>query len=407
MENSPRFHLFSFEPKELKDVRIKVENKFKDIERNLALSRRTILLPKLLETIRSLSFTEIVTFAYSLKKMEVLLLLYEYPFTSETDETRNKINIILTTRYSSAVGQRAWALFQHDISDPFLQDLIRGCYFRDRVGFLGIDEAFLKPFENAMEDKQGIINGLVSFLLNTTFHTKEVLKKWKVKEESLLEEELVKRLFSASLAHDSIMKKDGPNYIAERLEYLSLQDYKQLLKIYLEARDHDQFDYVIMNQAIRRLHDPRERDVEWDFLSQRALTQVHKWLIGNELKKFFLRDANSERIDYWKRFINYIDDVESLKDPFVVFIYFRDFVVVEFGNIGAAYFYHKEGFHEFIRPRIHSHTFRYSRSTARKEGMLKDIERVRHGIRLFINKLDHRGRWQRKFDLQMQEYLKV
>ncbi|MFY0544961.1 hypothetical protein [Brevibacillus sp. H7] len=406
MENNPRFHLFAFEPDLLREVSRKVEARFKNVEQSLVLSRRAVLLPKLLEKIRGLSFTEIVPFAQSLKKMEVLLLLYDYPFTSETDETRSKINVILTTRYSGTVGQRAWGLFQQDLTDRFLQDLIRDCYYQDRVGFMGIEETFLRLFEPAMEEKQGIVHGLVSSLQKASFSTREVLKKWKVKEESLLEEELIKRLFAASLSDDRIIKKDGVPYIVERLEYLSLQDYKHVLKFYLEAREHLQFHFLIMEQAIRRLLDPRERETEWDFLSERALKQVHRWLIGNELKKFFETDENNERIEYWKRFINYMNHVESLKDPSVVFIYFEGFVVVEFRKIGAAYFYHEAGFQQFIHSKIHLANFKHSKNTAKKESMLKDTNSMRHGIKLFINKLDHRGDWQRKFDIQMRQYLK-
>ena len=134
---------------------------------------------------------------------------------------------------------------------------------------------------------------------------------------------------------------------------------------------------------------------------------MKKWLYANELKKFFDSDINSDRFEYWKRFIDYMENVIPLKSPLVAFIYFSDFVVVEFGEMGAAYFYHREGFEKLILPRTKDYKFRNTSSKATKESMLKEQSKELNGLSLFINKLAHRGRWQRRFDTHMSQFSRL
>lgn len=101
-----------------------------------------------------------------------------------------------------------------------------------------------------------------------------------------------------------------------------------------------------------------------------------------------------------------MQDVELVQDPMIAFIHFDNFVVVEYGQMGAAYFYHREGFEKIIRPISTSPTFRNSRSRSNKESMLKVPESSRAGVQLFIEKLGHHGRsWDDKFDSYMRQYL--
>lgn len=406
MQNDVRFHPFFFRPKKLLEERMKIENKFKDAEKEIALLRSQIELPKLLNLIRATPFEEIAEWSKSLRKMDVLLLLYEYPYPEESDETKRKINHILTTRYVGIVGRTVWGLFQQDIVDLFLQDLIRSSYSIEKDTFLGLDEEMLLVFGVAMGNQEGIIEGLIPYLLTMNEKSNLVLKKWKVKENSVLEETLTRKMLIEGLSEDFIIHRDGMDYVIQQLDHYPLNDYKKLLQVYLEAREYTKFHPAIMRQAIQRLLDPREYEENWRFLSKEAFSRVLRWLFSHELKKFFEKDTNSIRFNYWKRFIDYMVNVTLLKDPFVAFIDFGPFVVVEFGNMGAAYFYHKEGFEEFILP-LTKNRFGLTRSTQRKEEMLKDKDLVKQGIKLFIDKLDHRGYWQRNFDLKMQQYLNL
>lgn len=406
MELSDRFYNFIFTPKKLTEERKKVEGKFGDIERDLVNQRSKIDLPKLLESIRSLSFHDLGEFAKKLTKMQVRILLYEYPFPNESKETREKINQILLQRYSSEVARIGWDLYQHDLHDLFLIKLLRNSYKKESGSFLGIEESFLEPFAGAMESKNGIVNGLIPFLTETKTKSVDVFKKWKVKQGSRLEKELIQGMLKTGLARDHIVNRDGTEYIVDCLNHFPTEQYKELLKVYIEEREYKNFHYSIMHQAIRRLLDPHDKKANWGFLSDNALEQVYRWLLQNKLKEFFEKDINNERFNYWKQFIDYgMEDVTLLKEPLVAFIYFSEFVVVEYGKIGAAYFYHREGFDKFIFPRTNELKFRQSRSNATKENMLKDRSEKLKGVPLFINKEAHIGSWNWKFNRYMQKYI--
>ncbi|MEH6954437.1 EH signature domain-containing protein [Neobacillus drentensis] len=406
MNNSPKFRLFSFHPTKLLEERIEVEKKFSNVEEGILKIRIGDNLPRLLDKIRKVEMKNIHKLINTFRKMDVMMLIYEYPFSNESHETRLKINEILMNKYTALVGITAWNLFQQDIHDSYLMNLLKRSYDKEKETFLNIDSSFLEPMGKAIEDKDGIINGLVKYLVTTRYPFKEVLAKWKVKKGSVLEEQLISAMLYKGLFSDFILKRDGTENIAEILNQYPMNEYKKLIKIYLEARNRDKFNIILLNQAIRRLQDPRVRKDDWTFLSAKAIKEVEKWLLEDKLKKFFENDSNNKRFDYWKRYIDYMEDVTPLKIPPVAFIYFKNFVVVEFGNIGnAAYFYHKDAFKEIILPRTKSQAFIYTSSVQRKESILKEPEVIYKGKKLFITKMSHSGNWQNRFDNEMRNLL--
>jgi hypothetical protein len=408
MQNSNFFFHFTFTPTKLKTERTNVEKKFKDIEKDIAIGIGEKRLPELLERIRLTSIEELPALVKELTKVDIRILIYEYPFPNESKATRHKINEILTARYTSLVGRTAWELFQQDISDEFLQDLIRNAFPKEPETFVGMSEGFLKVLKSASESSNSIVDGLVHTFLKSKMRAVELLKGLKVKEGSILEAEITRKMFLEGLQENFIIKRDGEDFVSSKLAQYHTNDYKELLKVYIEPRDYDEFHPSIMNDAIKfRLGDPRTKEEEWSFLSKDALSQVRKWVLRQNLEEIFAEDADNKRFNYWKRFIRYMDDVELLKEPKVAFIYFKQFVVVEFGNIGAAYFYHIEGFEKHIYPIKNSTRFRHTRSMQSRESMLKMKNEIFKGDKLFIDRLLHIpwNNWEPKFDPKMQMYL--
>ena len=407
MEINQYFYQFSFKPQLLTDERIRVERKYKNKAADIIKRRGKMLLPKLLELIRSTPSEKIEELAQSLKKMEILLLIYEeYPFPNENQETVLKINKILTARYSNEVGKTAWGIFQHQVEEPMLQDLLRRVYQVDRFGFLLLEDPLQERLEHAIYHKDGIVQGLTSMLLSMDMRTKDIFNTLKVEAESKLEANLMKSILEQGLASDQLINRDGSEFIAKLLDKYPMDEYKILVKIYLEARKFNQFHNILIQQAVERLRDPRERLTDWEFLIEQALEEVKRWLIQKKLQIIFKDDQDNKRLNYWKRFIDYMQDVELIQDPMIAFIYFDKFVVVEYGKMGASYFYHRGGFNQIIHPISTSYQFRNSRSRTTKEGMLKVPEPTKSGIPLFINKLGHLGgNWTDKFDYYMRYYL--
>ena len=404
MNNSPRFYLFSYIPKKLIDERVSVQTKFSDAEKSVMKKRSKMNLPKLLEKIRKASYEQLHELIETLTRMDTLLLIYEYPFPEETDETKRKINEILNQKYTSLVGKTAWMLFQQDVKDPYLQDLIKKSYVREKDSFLQIDEEFLQLMGHAFNQSGDLVHSLAEMLRQSKHRFKMTLTKWKVKQDSVLEERLVYHMLEKGIRDDLILKRDGIAEITNIMKRYMMNDYKTLMKLYIEARDYKDFHQTIMQEAIHRLYDPNERIDDWTFLSEKGLDQVKRWLMFNELKKFFDNDSNSKRFDYWKRYFDYMENVIPLKTPLVAFIYFENFVVVEFGKIGAAYIYYKEGFEKYILTQLKNSFFKYA-GESKKESLLKRTESFIGNDKLFIDKYHHQGNWQERFDKRMSRLL--
>ncbi|XEC95689.1 hypothetical protein AB6A23_03695 [Paenibacillus tarimensis] len=409
MDNDGYLYHYTFPPTKLRAAREVVEHRYGDVDKDNARRLAPYRLPKLLEFIRRTPTDELETWAVTLKKSDVMVLLYQYPYPDETQDTQRKVNIVLSKRFTSSMGRYLWGLFSHDYEHVYLQDLLRRVYPVDSYAFLNPGQDTREALVAALSNRSGIAYGLIPFFTTSKKHSKELLKSLQIKEDCPIEHFLLFEMLLAGLQYDVFIRREGEASIQRKLEKYPLEHYQQLMKVYLEARTYETFHGVILEEAIKRLHDPRERMVDWTFLSEKALSDVKRWLVVNELRKFFEGD-NNRRFEYWKRYLHYIDNVTQLRgngDPKVAFIYFRQFVVVEFGNIGSAYFYHREGFDNWILSRTTSHNFR-RRSTNVKESLLKETARTMRGDPLFINKEGHFGyyeTWSRKFTRHMQEYL--
>jgi|GEM_PF-3904841 len=410
MDDKTYIFTFSFRPQKLSQARQDIENKYGDIDKLTASQLSAVRLPKLLELIRQTPEDEIEQLAHTLKKRDVMVLVYEYPFNQESYSVQKKINLVLYHHYSPSIGSMIWGGFQGEYNNVYIQDLLRRFYSKDGTSFLYSEyeeEKLTKQLMPVFMNKNGIAQGLAELMANEKMKSIEFMRMVKIKPESELEDYLVFQTLQRSLHQDGIISRDGETFVIQMLEKYPMQSYQELMKIYLEARNHEQFHARIMEQAIRRLHDPRDRDEDWAFLSEEGREEVNRWLIVARLKTI---NDEYRRFEFWKRYLLDIQDVSQLdgeNDPAVLFIYFKKFVVVEFGEIGAAYFYHKKGFNKFILSRITGTEFR-RKGKAAKEKALKDTEKIKRGEPLYITSLGHYGAfetWTEKFRKHISEFM--
>ncbi|SFC95255.1 hypothetical protein [Bacillus sp. UNCCL81] len=408
MSVSSKFYHFSYTPKKLVDERIRIENKFEEIDKEIPTVSGKVKLPDLLEEIRKTKLKEIESILSSFSKLDIRILMYEYPFSNEKHEDQIKINHILTALYRSEFGKIIWKLFQEDFSNEYLNSLLKSSYSKEREKFVGMSEKESLSFGEALENKTGIVNGLIDLALNSNDKLSKVFGQWKVVKESSLERKLIEGVLLKGVKSNKIFEAEKMKQIIEYLNKMPLNVYQNILKNYIEVREYKKFDDEILKNAINRLLNPKDDDKLWNFLEDTSMNKVKKWINQAKLKEVFEQDKDNKRFEYWKRFNDFFEDVEVIRDPLVAFMYFKDFVVVEFGIMGAAYFYHKTGFDELIYPRINSFKFRNSRSNSTKENMLKETITEYQGIELYINKLTHLpvDTWPvKKFDPQMSIYL--
>lgn len=407
MSVSSKFYHFSFAPNKLMNERIQIEKKFEAIDKEIISERGKKKLPELLEIIRKTSFKEIESILSNFSKLDIRIIMYEYPFSNEQHEDQLKINYILTTLYRSEFGKIIWKLFQEDFLNEYLQSLLKSSYSKEREKFVGMPEKISLSLGEAIVNKAGIVNGLVDLALNSNDILSNKIEQWKVVKESSLERKIIEEFLLKGVLSNKIFEREDIVTIIEYLNKMPIKSYQNILKNYVEVREYKEFDDVVLNHAVRTLLNPNEDDALWGFLSEASITKVRKWLLQAKLKEVFDKDIDNKRFNYWKRFIDYFEDVEVIREPLVAFMYFKDFVVVEFGVIGAAYFYHKEGFKKIIYPRINDYRFKNSKSNPRKEEMLKEKYMEYHGVQLFIQKLAHipKNTWPKHFDPHMRRLL--
>ncbi|MCI3919920.1 hypothetical protein MO973_06705 [Paenibacillus sp. TRM 82003] len=391
-----RAYFFSFSPMKLRLERENVEQQFRGLDAEANLRNRRDRLPQLLQRIRQTPMEHLDELIASLSNVDVKVLMFDMPFDQESTETRGKINRIFLARYSPNIGAMAWNLFQDAYENPYVRDLLQLIYVSDPDHFLHFEVTDLEMIANAVNLKKGLIIGFSEQLVISKDSSKSLLDRWRVRKQSPLEKQLVRKMLERSLQTDDVMDRDGARQITVYLDLFELMDYKSLLKIYLETRNYQQFQMPIMKHAISRLYDPRERAEEWDFLSLSTMDEVHRWLIQGDLEQMFENDGDNRRFMYWKLFIHEMYRVDRLQRPDAAIMYFRDFVVVEFGKIGAAYFYFRVGFTLYMEDIVERRRF-HVRSMNVKESMLKNRELYFDGKPLFIDKLHHVGDWEYPF----------
>src|SRR5699024_7664035 len=306
-------------------------------------------LPDILIQIRQLNNDrdEVIKFARKLKGIDINILSSEYPYEQEDNITTNKIIMILIERYTSIVGRRFWTHYQHFPYDEKIVDMLSYVFANEDENFLALKPSIRKNYNGMFNtnNTKKIINQISNEIGNTKEKISDSFKEWKVEDNSRLSYELWLQILETFLKKQWFITLQNPSIIKEKLNNIDLERYKGILTTYLEAVDYQTYNDELIAQVIDRLKDPREDLQRWIDIPESVIEKVKSYLLEKRLFLFFSEDNDSERFNYWKKYIRYMDEIDIVKEPPIAAMYFPDYVVVEFANIGnAAYFYEKEGF---------------------------------------------------------------
>jgi len=389
MPNPYVFPSFNFYPKRLNEESQRIYQKYKDAD--IATPKQIMRkLPDLLDKIRKLKNDQeiIINFANKLKPIDINILSSEYPYESEDEVTVKKIILILNVKYTRVVGKRFWSHFQHIPDDQEVQNMLGYCFNNESDDFLALKQKVRQVYTNIFNHEKVILNiaiavGAIKQPLLETF------ADWRIDQESRLAEKLWSYILFRYMRESWFITTQGADLIEEKLEYMPLSFYKQVMEQYLSANNFDDYNDQIMKQLISRLRDPREDKTQWHDMKETTISSVISWLHKHELFEFL----DYDRFDYWKKYLRYISKLEVIESPPVAAMYFDEFVVLEFGEIGnAVYFYETAGFDKHIAPKLISKVY---------ESTLKDPD-----AHFFIRKLSHtKGTWHSRFDRYMTNYL--
>ncbi|WP_428912058.1 EH signature domain-containing protein [Niallia sp. Krafla_26] len=381
----PNFHFF---PKELNEEVKSLAKKYKQADK-ISENLTRVKLPKLLAEIRALADDrdEIIRFAKKLKKLDINILATEYPYEKENKSTTRKIIIILQERYYRIVGRRFWIHFLLNPYDPYIINILNFAFTNENENFLGLQPSIRDKYQKLFSQSSSLIVNMAIEIANEKRKIYESFADWKIKLESRLAFELWLTILELFINEEWFINIQGTNLIEEKLENLPFETYKKIINNYLTHFDFTEYHSNLLRQVINRMGDPRDNLHRWNGISDETINKVKTWLFKQELFNFL----DYDRFNYWEQYLRKVNDINMITDPPVAAMYFNNFVVLEFANIGnAAYFYEVDGFKKHIEPRL---------KTFIPESYLKD----RHAD-YFINKLNHAGHWHSRFDDYMIHY---
>lgn len=406
MEDNINHSSFSFIPRKLREEREKLHNKYGDGEAYFPEEMKERFLSKLLNKIKKISFEDEIfkKFSLSLNKMEIRLLLYDFPFLNETESLNQKILKIFHFAYTSEIGINFWSRLQNNYANKDVLEFLCSVFKIEKENFLNLDTQSRKELNHLLDDN--FFNNLVLFFAQSNQSLMDNLIRFKLDEKRPLGREIIKQTILKTIVTDNVINKNGIPFILRYMSSYFEDDYKIFCKSYISNRKFDKFHYDIIKHMLTRLSDPRYKKEPWDFLDEYSIQQLINFLNLNDMKTFFEQDGDNERFNYWKKYFEIMKDFDLIKKGNILCMDFDQFVVVEFGNIGAAYFYHKRGFDKIIKPSKKQQLSNAALISAYKNR----IERLQ-GVPLFINRLTHyrndmRSYWHEPFDAYMNEYLR-
>lgn len=392
------FPSFHFYPKELVTESKRIEEKYKDYDDQLIGKLSIIKLPELLRAIRKLKNERsvIIEYAKTLKKLDIKILTYEYPYQDEDIETLSKVIIILNERYSRIVGRRFWTHFHLQPTDENIHSLLDKAFTQEDNTFLSLEERVRTAYNHLFKSNK-VLNKLAFLIGSEKLPLNEAFKLWNIQKDTKLEAFLWWLILKEFIGEKWFIQKESMDEIRKRIYSLSDRRYKVLLKSYLNAYEFDDFDNLLLSDAINRLRDPRVSKQRWDTFTESEIDKVIRWLYKKELISFFEKDTKYDRFKYWKKHIRYIQKLNLIDSPPIAAMYFGEFVVVEFAETGnAAYFYKTEGFDKYMSKNLKKGIY---------ESILKDKQ-----ADFFITKLNHTTTqynpeyWHGRFDEYMNQF---
>ncbi len=168
----------------------------------------------------------------------------------------------------------------------------------------------------------------------------------------------------------------------EKANSFSMQDQGRLFNNYLSVVSINESNIEYLKSIYSKYKTPIEnKTMFWSYISKDVIQIFLNWINVENINQVL---GNDERSRYWRRYSEYLKTTYVQEARGQIALDFGSFVVVEFTNIGAAYFYKKEVFDtNFKKHFMKNHSI--------GDSSLKDVS-------LMIDKLAHSGQWQPRFD---------
>lgn len=345
---------------------------------------------KLSNAINNTSLEEIDVLGVTLSPREVKVLPHLW-IKNLTPLYRKKIRKLLTKNASNTLIRPMWNFLQEEYQNeefinlsqdltPFLSKggnkkryemwskIIETTSISEAITNLIIEIGSLKNFQEEFRfnNRKGKLfkEVLANYLRNAT------------EENMLAEKDNLKEYYTVLWENDPETAKSAIHHFFNTLSEATLftKDFEDLIEYFTG-------DMLLGNPV-------REENTNWEGVLDTA--PIRKWYVEHNLESFYdyLGAGNHEemrrRVGFWVGFNSHFVDFDVITESKQCFFIFRNFAVVEFGDLGnAAYIYSRDYFDK---------KFAY----IMKKKRLVDNSRLKDQMNVMF-KLYHSGAWQERW----------
>ena len=394
---------FSFQPSKLIAVKDDIIKKFPTKADIFKLKKRKaaeVNLEKLLAKIKETKLSNINFLADELRKHEIIALVNNYE--EIPNELLEKVNKIILYKYDRQLVDMLWNIYLEKHNNKDLISLMSSLL--SKLESYNDKEKILKII---FDNKSPHIS-FIAYYNNSNHGLFELFEILDMVIENSFTQVVAKMIFS-NCEKKSFDIESNENLL-KVFSGLKLNELYSVVENYLLTLENDEFEESIMYKIKDRLGDPREDfSTAWNEVSEKAKDNAAAWFNLKRLREFFdsiktdQREAQ-QRFDYWETQCDEMVKVEFVEDKLQLFMIFKNFVVIEFGDLGnAAYFYEKNYFDQNLaKYMLNSNTV--------SNTILKKTSAARDRNKKYIEKLDHRmgerGYWQRNADDMVKKFKK-
>ncbi len=371
---------FIFPPHRLIEKRQELEKTMQRREELIIRKTASWSLEKLLKQIAALaSDEEIERYARKLQRRKIFLLSEAY---FELDRPiKPKVLKVLIAANSGDVFRVFW---RHFLGRPRERQVHDGLRFL----FQSEDNAYLQRFTmDAIAVYRRAFLSEDPFAFLTQIFVKvskpilEVMEAWRLKLDTPIRRLLIDEVWSTAEA--STFLKESSHTIIHEFAQMGSAVFYQVLNRYLSVIPYENYHTEIIRKFYVEWGEPDRNKIGWNEITEPNIEKVMMWLKLHDLEEV-LGDDN-ERFRFWKAYLAEAEKTVLFKPIKTVILYYKQLVVVVFGDKGnATYFYTRDVFEENFGVRVANRSI-HTQSQLKNQTI--NLERL-----VYIGAWDSKGR---------------
>lgn len=334
-----KWHTFSFTPTKLILTRKKLVKNNIDLKNRIKRTQKKDIL-ELLARIEKTPFDRIREFAFSLSLRELYQLVYYFP-TADIESQARKICEIIKLRFKKEFVEILWSGFQKNyINRKF-------CMLFSEILSLQ-KELYVRFFKNikiymvvrAWVISEQVTNSIFRYISRQGIDLDDFFAIYQIKEDTMLAKDIRKYIYL--YCSEDFYLKEGGAKLRNIIEQYNNEQMIIFTENYLSKVSFVKLQSEVMKFLFEHKKKPEDKKLDyfWSNISDKCFKKFCKWIYVNTIKKAFRDD----RREFWMRYLDLFEDMTFIDKYGQLFMYFKNYVVVEFASSGAIHVYRRDYF---------------------------------------------------------------